>query len=37
MPNEGYKARGKAILVQTWTGPEDVRRLRITDLKTISP
>ena len=27
---------GKAISVQTWTGPEGSRRLRIPDFKTIS-
>jgi hypothetical protein len=29
------KGKGKAIPLQTWTGPEDVRRLRLPDLKTI--
>jgi hypothetical protein len=27
--------KGKAISVQAWTGPEDSRRLRLPDLKTI--
>jgi hypothetical protein len=26
---------GKAISVQAWTGPEDSRRLRLPDFKTI--
>jgi hypothetical protein len=26
---------GKAIPLQAWTGPEDSRRLRLTDFKTI--
>jgi hypothetical protein len=26
---------GKAITVQAWTGPEDSRRLRLSDFKTI--
>jgi hypothetical protein len=30
------KGKGKAILVQTWTGPEDSRRLRLPDFKTVS-
>jgi hypothetical protein len=28
------KVRGKAIPVQTWTGPEDSRRLRLPDIET---
>jgi hypothetical protein len=31
---EKYK-RGKAIPLQAWTGPEDSRRLRLPDFKTI--
>ena len=31
--NDVYK--GKAIAVQAWTGPEDSRRFRLPDLKTI--
>jgi len=27
--------KGKAILVQAWTGPEDSRRLRLPGFKTI--
>jgi hypothetical protein len=27
--------KGKAILLQAWTGPEDSRRLRLPDFKTI--
>jgi hypothetical protein len=27
--------KGKAIPLQTWTGPEDSRRLRLPDFKTI--
>ena len=30
------KGKGKAIPVQAWTGPDDCRRLRLQDLKTIS-
>jgi len=26
--------KGKAILIQAWTGPEDSRRLRLPDFKT---
>jgi hypothetical protein len=29
------KVKGKAILLQALTGPEDSRRLRLPDLKTI--
>jgi len=29
------KAKGKAIPLQAWTGPEDSRRLRFPDFKTI--
>jgi hypothetical protein len=29
------KAKGKAIPLQVWTGPEDSRRLRFPDFKTI--
>jgi len=29
------KGKGKTIPVQTWTGPEGSRRLRIPDFKTI--
>jgi len=29
------KGKGKSIPLQTWTGPEDSRRLRLPDLKTI--
>jgi len=29
------KAKGKAILLQAWTGPEDSSRLRLPDFKTI--
>jgi len=29
------KGTGKAIPLQTWIGPEDFRRLRLQDLKTI--
>jgi hypothetical protein len=28
-------AKGKAIPVQTWTGPEGSRRLRFPDIKTV--
>jgi hypothetical protein len=27
--------KGKTILLQAWTGPEDSRSLRLTDFKTI--
>jgi hypothetical protein len=30
------RVKGKAILLQTWTGPEVSRRLRLPDFKTIS-
>ena len=30
------KGKGKAIPLQTWTGPEGSRRLRLPDFKTIS-
>jgi hypothetical protein len=29
------KGKGKAIPLQAWTGPEDSRRLRLPDFKTI--
>jgi len=29
--------KGKAILLQAWTGLEDSRRLRIPDFKAIGP
>jgi hypothetical protein len=29
------KGKGKAIPLQAWTGPEDDRRLRLPDFKTI--
>jgi hypothetical protein len=29
------KGKGKAIPLQTWTGPEGSRRLRLPDFKTI--
>jgi hypothetical protein len=29
------KGKGKAIPLQTWRGPEDSRRLRLPDIKTI--
>jgi hypothetical protein len=29
--------KGKAIPLQAWTGPEDSRRLRLPDFKTIGP
>ena len=29
------KGKGKAIPLQAWTGPEDSRRLRLSDFKTI--
>jgi hypothetical protein len=29
------KVKGKAIPLQTWTGPEDSRRLRLPDFKTV--
>jgi hypothetical protein len=29
------KVKGKAILLQAWTGPEGSRRLRLPDFKTI--
>jgi len=29
------KAKGKAIPLQAWTGPEGSRRLRLADFKTI--
>jgi len=31
-----YKDKDKAIPLQAWTGPEDSRRLRLPDLKTIA-
>jgi hypothetical protein len=34
-PNEG-KGKGKAILLQAWTGLKDSRRLMLADFKTIS-
>jgi hypothetical protein len=30
------KGKGKAVPLQVWTGPEDSRRLRLPDFKTIS-
>jgi len=30
-----YKGKGKAIPLQTWTGPEGSRRLRLPDFKTV--
>jgi len=30
------KSKGKALPLQAWTGPEDSRRLRLPDFKTIS-
>jgi len=32
---EMSKGKGKAIPLQTWTGPEVSRRLRLPDFKTI--
>ena len=29
------QGKGKSILLQTWTGPEGSRRLRLPDFKTI--
>jgi hypothetical protein len=29
------KGKGKAFPLQTWTGPEGSRRLRLSDFKTI--
>jgi len=29
------KGKGKAIPLQTWTGPEDSRRLKLADFKTV--
>jgi len=29
------KGKGKAIPLQAWTGPEDSKRLKLTDFKTI--
>jgi hypothetical protein len=29
------KGKGKAILLQAWTGPEGSRRLKLPDFKTI--
>jgi hypothetical protein len=29
-----YPCKGKAIIIQDWTGPESSRRLRVTDFKT---
>ena len=29
------KGKGKAISLQAWTGPEDSRRLKLPDFKTI--
>jgi len=29
------KGKGKSIPLQAWTGPEDSRRLRLLDFKTI--
>jgi hypothetical protein len=31
------KGKGKAIPLQAWTGPEDSRKLRLPDFKTIGP
>jgi len=31
-----FKVKGKAIPLQTWTGPEGSRRLRLPDFKTVS-
>jgi hypothetical protein len=38
VPNEHHstKGKGKAILLEAWTGPEGSRRLRLPDFKTIS-
>jgi hypothetical protein len=33
--NRQFKGKGKAIPLQAWTGPEDCRRLRLLDFKTI--
>jgi len=30
------KGKGKAIPLQAWTGPEDSKRLRILDFKTVA-
>jgi hypothetical protein len=30
------KGKGKSIPLQAWTGPEDSRRMRLPDFKTIS-
>jgi hypothetical protein len=32
---KNYTVKGKAIPLQSWTGPEDSRRLRFPDFKTI--
>ena len=31
-----FNAKGKAIPLQAWTGPEGFRRVRLTDFKTVS-
>jgi len=31
----GSKSKGKAILLEVWTGPEGSRSLRLTDFKTV--
>jgi len=42
LDNEGYKRtlriyiKGNAVPLQTWTGPEGSRRLRLPDFKTVS-
>jgi len=33
--NSCVKGKGKAIPLQAWTGPEDSRRLRLPDSKTV--
>jgi len=30
------KGKGKAVPLQTWTGPEGPRRLRLLDFQTVS-
>ena len=32
---EDLSKKGKAVPLQTWTGPKDSRRLRLPDFKTI--
>jgi len=36
LPTLVWVIRGKAILLQAWTGPEGSRRVRLPDFKTVS-